>query len=284
MAREAGGPSYAKAQFQQADSLLQQAVSLQEKETFDEATRIALQAQTVAKDARTTATAKGEQIRTQRRKEEKVAQVKDTILRTQRARDSLDEFSRRASSKQLESVEGLLRLADLLLQEDKADLALVNAERAEALVQEAAQHAKDAQATEMDVLDKAKNIENVQTLATNRGAVLRITGDLFPVGRSDLNKEFRPLITRLAQILRPHVGKYRVAVEGHTDRSGNSDTNLLLSKGRAATIARYLMEDLGPSAQVVSEGYGDTQPIPDLAPSNAKNRRVEILLLTRFRP
>ncbi|MBM3214192.1 DUF4398 domain-containing protein [Candidatus Poribacteria bacterium] len=285
MARKAGAPLHAKQALDEAAAAHQRATRMMETEAFSDASQAAIQAQASAEQARVTATARAEQIKLQRKKEERIAQVKDTILRVQRGKDGMDDFTRSVSARQLESVDGLVRLADKLISEDKVDLALVNAERAEALIQEAIQYVKDGQAAESDVLNQAKGIENVQAFATGRGVVLRVTGDAFPVSRSDLSKEYLPVVTKIVQVVRPYAARYGIAVEGHTDRSGNADTNLRLSKARAATLARHLTEALAtPSAQVSSEGYGDTQTIPDIPPTNAKNRRIEVILLTRERP
>lgn len=283
-ARSLGAAQHAKASFDQAVNALNAAKDAFSKEAFDEATRAATQAQSFAENARNTTANRLEQIKAQRRKEERDALVRDALLRVQRNKETLDEFARQVSTKQLESVDALVRLAEKLLQEDKADLALVNAERADALVQQAAQYAREAKAAEAEVLAGLQGLPNVQAMTTPRGVLLRIAGDLFPVGRGDLSKEHLSTITKIAQALRPYASKYAVVVEGHTDRSGNPDTNLRLSKARAASVARALLSAFeGISAQVSSEGFGDTKPLPDVTPSNPKNRRVDIFLLTRER-
>lgn len=283
-ARNLGAAQHAKASFDQAVNALNAAKDAFSKEAFDEATRAATQAQSLAENARNATATRLEQIKAQRKKEERDALVRDTLLRVQRNKETLDEFARQVSAKQLESVEALVRLAEKLLQEDKADLALVNAERADVLIQQAVQYAREAKTAEAEVLASLQGLPNVQAMTTSRGVLLRLTGDLFPVGRGDLRKEHLPTITKIAQALRSHASKYAVVVEGHTDRSGNPDTNLRLSKARAASVARALLNALdGISAQVSSEGFGDTKPLPDLTPSNPKNRRVDIYLLTRER-
>ena len=146
-ARRLGAAQHAKTVFDQAANALNAATSAFSKEAFDDATRSAAQALGYAEEARTTTTTKLEQIKVQRKKEERDALVKDTLLRVQRNKESLDDFARQVSAKQLESVDGLVRLAEKLVQEDKAELALVNAERADALVQQAVQYAKDAKTT-----------------------------------------------------------------------------------------------------------------------------------------
>jgi len=67
-------------------------------------------------------------------------------------------------------------------------------------------------------------------------------------------------------------------VEGHTDSSGNAAKNLSLSKARAASVEKYLIEHGEKQDHISSEGYGSTRPIAsnDTKEGRAKNRRVEI--------
>jgi OOP family OmpA-OmpF porin len=68
-----------------------------------------------------------------------------------------------------------------------------------------------------------------------------------------------------------------IAVAGHTDNVGASQSNLKLSKERAEAIRQYLLQTYGlPPNLVVAKGYGDTQPIAsnDTAEGRERNRRV----------
>jgi outer membrane protein OmpA-like peptidoglycan-associated protein len=283
VAQQVGAPRFARQPFDQADSALKQAQAAQRAGAFDDAVRFAIEAQLRAEEARKTALVRQEQERARQEREQRVALVRDTLHGVRTAREGLDEFVRRLSAKQLEFVDGLVRLAEKSLQEGNIVLAEVNADRAKMLVQEATQYAKDAAAAEADIVEKARAVENAQAFTTERGVVLRLAGDLFPVNRTDLNAAFFPSLSKIGQIIRPYSSTYRVVVEGHTDRSGDPGANLRLSKGRAATLARHLADFLGTNVSVVSEGYGDTQPIPNVAPADVKNRRIEIIVLTRER-
>lgn len=66
-----------------------------------------------------------------------------------------------------------------------------------------------------------------------------------------------------------------VIVEGHTDASGRADANMRLSRDRADTVVRYITERAGVLRnRLVVVGKGSTEPLRNLAPSDAKNRRV----------
>ena len=71
----------------------------------------------------------------------------------------------------------------------------------------------------------------------------------------------------------------KLAIHGHTDSSGEADYNLELSQKRAAAVRLYLVSKGIDSDRLVSEGFGDTQPITEgeTAEDLAKNRRVEML-------
>jgi len=74
----------------------------------------------------------------------------------------------------------------------------------------------------------------------------------------------------------------KLKVVGHTDNSGNSNSNLELSKGRANSVVDYLVsKGISKDRFQMIDGRGDTEPIADngTAAGKAKNRRVDITLL-----
>lgn len=70
---------------------------------------------------------------------------------------------------------------------------------------------------------------------------------------------------------------YKVDIEGHTDNSGSSESNLVLSQQRADACKQYLKDKGISDARINSKGYGDTRPTSDnaTAEGRAKNRRTE---------
>ncbi|UXX84224.1 OmpA family protein [Roseovarius pelagicus] len=74
----------------------------------------------------------------------------------------------------------------------------------------------------------------------------------------------------------------RIALVGHTDTVGNLDTNIALSRRRAASVMNRLAETYEvPRAQLEAEGMGYLSPVaPNLtAEGREANRRVEAVLL-----
>lgn len=71
-------------------------------------------------------------------------------------------------------------------------------------------------------------------------------------------------------------------LEGHTDSSGADTYNLDLSRRRARSVARYLVEQLGVDAdRLVVAGYGEGRPLTtnDTPEGRQRNRRVQIMNL-----
>jgi outer membrane protein OmpA-like peptidoglycan-associated protein len=67
-------------------------------------------------------------------------------------------------------------------------------------------------------------------------------------------------------------------VAGHTDAIGSEAYNQDLSERRADTIKRYLTEKYGINgSDLVTVGYGKSQPKDPNAPMNPVNRRVQVV-------
>jgi outer membrane protein OmpA-like peptidoglycan-associated protein len=81
---------------------------------------------------------------------------------------------------------------------------------------------------------------------------------------------------------RPGLAKRRLLVSGHTDNVGSKEFNLKLSRRRAASVAKWLVEKAKIEAnRLVLAGYGDEAPIAsnETEAGQAQNRRVEFVLL-----
>lgn len=74
----------------------------------------------------------------------------------------------------------------------------------------------------------------------------------------------------------------KLQIIGHTDNVGNPQSNMVLSRGRANSVADYL-KSRGISSErfQVIDGRGDSDPIASnkTAGGKAKNRRVQVVLL-----
>lgn len=102
---------------------------------------------------------------------------------------------------------------------------------------------------------------------------------LFDYNKADIKPDATATLDKVAKIL-AYYDRAKVAVNGHTDNTGEAAYNLDLSKKRAQAVADGLATKGVSSGRVSVQGFGATAPI---APNTddagkAKNRRVDIVL------
>ncbi len=107
-------------------------------------------------------------------------------------------------------------------------------------------------------------------------------GDLrFKSGSSELDEQGKEKLLMVCDILKKYP-QAQVTVEGHTDTRGSAEYNLKLSRLRAESVKRWLVEHGCTSAEKIKAvGYGESRPIvyPEKRQEDyAKNRRVIIRL------
>jgi len=134
----------------------------------------------------------------------------------------------------------------------------------------------------------AEGLVGVTETADRSTVTLRGDG-VFASGSADVARKFEPLLLRIGDALKTVPGK--VVVIGHTDNtkpalSARLPSNFDLSKARARTVAAMLAERSGPPQRYSSEGRGEAEPVApnDSAANRARNRRVDIVVLTPAQP
>ncbi|WP_207168431.1 type IVB secretion system protein IcmH/DotU [Thiocystis violacea] len=119
-----------------------------------------------------------------------------------------------------------------------------------------------------------------------QGQVVIIRGDdLFASGSSAVRAPYIPLLRRIAEALAQLPGA--VLVTGHTDsvpiKTLRFPSNWHLSQARADHVRDLLVQVAGNPARFTAEGRADTElRIPE-NPKDARNRRVEVMLMTPVR-
>ena len=121
-----------------------------------------------------------------------------------------------------------------------------------------------------------------------RGAEAKVcraaaNGLYFATGSAEILPPSQPALDRVAALLKKHAD-WTVTIEGHTDNVGGDDSNLVLSRNRAAAVKTRLAAQFGiDSSRLKTEGYGPKRPIDtnDTADGRAHNRRVEISRVCR---
>ena len=99
----------------------------------------------------------------------------------------------------------------------------------------------------------------------------------FPLGGSDLSVSDKRLLSDLLAYMSADKRVTSMAIDGHTDTSGDRLSNLTLSSSRAEAVRRYLLEaGLDVKKLDAVRHHGQRFPIPGA--SAAQLRRVEIQL------
>ncbi|MCS7029243.1 MAG: OmpA family protein [Bacteroidia bacterium] len=102
----------------------------------------------------------------------------------------------------------------------------------------------------------------------------------FKLNSSDLETESYPALDQLVSMLQTNP-QIRIQISGHTDNTGDTDKNLILSQNRANSVAKYLISKGVDDKRIFTKGYGSQKPIADNSTEEGryKNRRVEFEII-----
>lgn len=100
----------------------------------------------------------------------------------------------------------------------------------------------------------------------------------FDVGSAALLPASRSELMRLYELLQEHQS-IRIQIQGHTDDTGDSTANQLLSERRAKAVHDFLVEQGISATRLSYKGFGATMPlVPNTSPENRQmNRRTEFV-------
>nr|WP_315424439.1 OmpA family protein [uncultured Pedobacter sp.] len=122
-------------------------------------------------------------------------------------------------------------------------------------------------------LIKADEIK--QQLDLRGKAVLYIN---FDTDKSSIKPEGEAAVEEINKVLSADMS-LKIAINGHTDNTGNEEKNLILSKERAAAVRSALIKKGIAAERLISNGYGSKKPLVanTTEENKAKNRRVELI-------
>ncbi len=102
----------------------------------------------------------------------------------------------------------------------------------------------------------------------------------FDTDKATIRADGKPAVDEIATLLK-NDAKLRLAIEGHTDNSGDAKHNVDLSRQRADAVVRQLVASGIDAARLQAAGKGATAPLADNKDEagRAKNRRVELVKL-----
>jgi outer membrane protein OmpA-like peptidoglycan-associated protein len=122
---------------------------------------------------------------------------------------------------------------------------------------------------------------NLAIRQTPEGVVIDLNSILFDTDSDKLSPAAKEDLQKLAAILKKYPDR-EIRVSGHTDSTGAALHNQRLSENRARSVVRSLVENGLNSRQLSYKGFGATRPAApnDTAEGRARNRRVEVLIVT----
>lgn len=100
----------------------------------------------------------------------------------------------------------------------------------------------------------------------------------FATDKTDILPDSLPQIDQVAALLTDDPA-LKLAINGHTDNSGDKARNQTLSEGRAKAVVAALVAKGIAATRLSAKGFGDSQPVADNGSEDgkAKNRRVDLV-------
>ncbi len=104
----------------------------------------------------------------------------------------------------------------------------------------------------------------------------------FATGSAVLQPSSNGTLDKVAGITKKYPN-IKLRVEGHTDSTGDAESNQTLSQKRADAVRDYLVTAGVPADQVMAVGFGETHPVTsnDTTDGRGQNRRVEFLFFLK---
>lgn len=125
-------------------------------------------------------------------------------------------------------------------------------------------------------VNKSMDSEYIQEAIDKHGKV-DLYGIYFDIDQSEIKAESTASLQALIHFLEKN-SRLAVAINGHTDSTGDEKHNLSLSKKRALAVKAYLIEGGIQGDRLKAYGYGESRPVKGnhTEADRALNRRVEI--------
>ena len=265
-------------------STLEQADIALKGEQYSQVLEKAEQAENLARQAYEAAEVIDRERREQEALEEQIAQAKDAIFKAEEGIEGERKTDvSRLAPELFERANALLTEARKTLSDENYGSAISFAKQSLEVLGEARGNAKKVETAENRIIEAAGTISGAEVEKSERGILIRLSGNLFDSGKAKLNTESLPRLKQLAEVIHGFPD-YDVRIEGHSDSSGGEDANLKLTEKRANAFKKYLVEQCGaPEESLTTFGFGETAPIVTEidTSSKAKNRRIDTIILTR---
>ncbi len=118
--------------------------------------------------------------------------------------------------------------------------------------------------------------------SSDRGVVVNLPDVLFEFDSARLTTAASRTVREIASVV-GGIPDRRISVEGHTDSLGTVAYNQKLSENRARSVAQELSTNGISRRQIVTRGFGESDPISSNQTENGRrrNRRVEVVIENR---
>ncbi|MBE7437711.1 MAG: OmpA family protein [Spirochaetales bacterium] len=143
--------------------------------------------------------------------------------------------------------------------------------------------ATEKEAMRKSITQELKNLPSVRVRENEQGIVLDLDAILFDHDSAQLSPRALREIEQIARVLERYPS-HEIRISGHTDSTGLESYNQTLSEKRALSVLTELVEKHKHDPRRFSyRGFGARTPVAPntTAEGRARNRRVEILIMTR---
>ncbi len=166
----------------------------------------------------------------------------------------------------------------------ETEQAIEEAEQAKALAASSATEAQLARREADLAMEQAdtlrRQLENLQLRQTESGVVVTLGDVLFESGQTKLLDDAMASLVEVVDLLQSEPDK-NIRIEGHTDSTGDAETNLKISALRANSVFEALVSLGVERDRFTVAGMGEDFPIAsnDTEEGRRQNRRVDVILL-----
>ncbi|HRX10970.1 MAG TPA: OmpA family protein, partial [Draconibacterium sp.] len=129
-----------------------------------------------------------------------------------------------------------------------------------------------SQFIQLEGVNSLKNplLLNIQLEPVKPGAEMNLYNIYFETDSFRILPTSEPELAKLVAFLNNN-RSLKVEIQGHTDNTGSSERNLILSEQRAKSVVEYLISKGIPATRLKSKGMGETNPV---APNNTEEGRM----------
>lgn len=121
---------------------------------------------------------------------------------------------------------------------------------------------------------------NVTLSKVKAGATVALRNVFFDTGNAHLKDNSKKELKKMISLLEANP-TMKIAVIGHTDNVGETESNHTLSKERAHSVVNYLVDSKIDASRLTFEGKGEETPVADNETEEGRklNRRTELSII-----